>query len=126
VLLRLTRGLEYTRRVLGAPIPDSAWQILAAARISPLERLEFRYLAVRSDPRKRDHALHSGPLLVFESARLLASRGPLRAIGELRPFLRYRLRGRNEPAVRVLRRLSGWGRALRRLFRLGRRPAEPS
>jgi len=108
VQLRLVQGLGYLRRTFEAPIPPAAWARLVAARPSRTERLEYRYLAVRSDRLKRDQVAHLGPMLLTEYLRVCSGWSLRRKLAELPAFLRYRLRGRTEPTIVAARRVARW------------------
>ena len=106
VQLRLARGLEYLRRAFDAPLPSTAGRLVGAVRPSPIERLEFRYLGARSNPENRKRALQMGPMIALEYLRVSSGRNLPRKITGLPGFLRYRLRGRHEPAVVVVRKVA--------------------
>jgi len=108
VQLRMVYGLGYLKRTFGAPIPDDAWKRLREARVSSIERLEFRYLGLRSDRQKRDQLMHLGSMLALEYARVVSGRKLQDKLGEMRGFLRYRLRGRNERVVVAARHAARW------------------
>ena len=107
VLLRLIMGLSYLRRTLGAPIPDTALELLRSRPHSGLERLEYRILAIGSDG-TRGVRLHHLPLVLVQYLRFASGMSPRRLLAETPAYLRYRLKGRKGPifdAVRAIRRL---------------------
>jgi hypothetical protein len=114
VRIRVSRALDYLRRAYDAPVPEAAWRLLATGRNSRLERLETRYLARHAHRAQRESFAHLATMVALEYVRVSDGKGARRALAELPGFLRYRLRGRNEPALLA-------GRAFARLIGLGRR-----
>lgn len=112
LLLRLSRGLDYLRRTLDAPIPEPELRRLRTTRPSGIERVEYRLLALGPG---RGERLSFGHLLLMgvQYLRLMSHQSPGRKIAELPAYLRYRLRNRSEPAIVAARRLR---RGIRRLF----------
>jgi putative nucleotidyltransferase-like protein len=106
VLIRLTSGLAYLRRALGAPIPESALQLLRETAPAGIERMEYRVLALGSRGRKRPQLGH-GQLLLVQYLRFVSGMSLSRTIAETPAYVRYRLRGRSGlvfDAVRGIRR----------------------
>ena len=104
LLLRFVRGLDYLRRVFGAPVPDHVFEQLARTPASPLEQLEYRFLTLGADGNRKLQMGHA-PLFALTYMRLTIGQDPLRTLAGLPSFLRYRLRSRREPAIVAARRL---------------------
>ena len=112
VLLRLTMGLEYLERFMGAPIPDAVLERLRALRPAVLESMESRVLALDADggeSLRPGHAL----LVAVQYLRFMAGKDLVRALAETPDYVRYRMRGRRRPAPEAVRRIK---RGILRLF----------
>jgi hypothetical protein len=112
VLLRLTRGLEYLSRNMGARIPDLVLERLRTRRPAVLESMESRVLALDADGAQSlrpGHAL----LVAVQYLRFMAGKDLLRALAETPDYVRYRVRGRRRPLPEGVLRIR---RGIRRLF----------
>jgi hypothetical protein len=113
--LRLSRGLQYLRELLDAPIPPAALQRLTRARCSRLERVEYRGLTATGPPDGHRRMFGSFPATLVRYLRAAAPRSFVRTAIGLPDYLRYHyaVPSRSQLILLILRQI---GRRTRRLL----------
>jgi len=89
LLLRFGKGVRYLHERFQAPVPAHVLERLSAHQPTYMERMEYRYLSLGPEERKRVVLGHY-PFILVEYLRFAAGRSPLRKVMELPEYMRYR------------------------------------